>query len=549
MINQRFDFKVKANSKGLFVEGYANPNTFDRTDERIDPKGWALDNYKKNPIVLFNHGLDPTFGSLPIGKTVSLEAKDDGLYARVKISDSKTEKITAIRDLIEEGILKTFSVGFNPRSNEKVMTDCELIELSIVPIPAHQDAVFGICGKSLADNRSQIAKGWLDEYQARLELLKKRSYIALAFNNKMKELQSKGFHRDYLLNKLINKTKLLPIDIENILNGKNPITESLINDFCDVMLLNSDAIKSLENISNPYILLENVSGIKLSNDYEIIEIYSDKKNWDSQIEIETKLKNAGYSIEVNNHNDDKYVYVQKSIHNCYDKQNLVTIELDRQIFAIVGAKKMGDKACATKEEEKVKAEADMLIGMSDEDIKLAVEKYKKEAEACVNNEETNPAKWVADEAAWQKAKEVAAKAYSKDDPEKFFALVTWLYLHKFGGTIKQQEETESKSSKIDVEKKGVIGSGDNAVKQDELPPMIDLAKQTNILLTALLQEMQKVNLSIEKIVTPEQPKIISEVDEESSNDQAIDQKSLDSIVKRIRDSQIALSKRVEKILS
>ena len=79
-----FDFEVKKNksSNKVVIEGYANANTVDRMKERIDPKGWELDNYKKNPIMLFDHGHDPQFGSLPVGSVSVVEADEKGLYCK-----------------------------------------------------------------------------------------------------------------------------------------------------------------------------------------------------------------------------------------------------------------------------------------------------------------------------------------------------------------------------------------------------------------------------------------------------------------------------------
>lgn len=162
-----FPFEKKLKSDGsIFIEGYSNFNVPDRGNERVDPKGARFENYKKNPIILFDHGKDPAFGSMPIGKAVSIEAKDDGIYTKAYISNSKTEKISAIRDLVEEGILKTFSIGFDPTNDEKdkngtrVITDFELIEQSIVPIPMNQDSTFSVMLKRFEKNNNLFGKAY-----------------------------------------------------------------------------------------------------------------------------------------------------------------------------------------------------------------------------------------------------------------------------------------------------------------------------------------------------------------------------------------------------
>lgn len=175
-----FEFEKKTKSNGsIYIEGYSNFNVPDRGFERVDPKGGRFENYKKNPIILFDHGKDPAFGSMPVGKAISIEARDTGLFTKAYISNSKTEKISAIRDLVEEGILKTFSIGFDPGKDEKdkdgvrVITDFELIEQSIVPIPMNQDSTFSVMqkrfeksnnmfGQMFCNERKLLAKGAVD---------------------------------------------------------------------------------------------------------------------------------------------------------------------------------------------------------------------------------------------------------------------------------------------------------------------------------------------------------------------------------------------------
>ena len=191
-----FDFQVKSKGKdGIVVEGFANAATIDRMKEKIDPNGWDLENYKKNPVVLFDHGHDPTFGYMPIGKALSVEARPEGLYIKIQLSNSKSEKISAIRDLVDEGILKTFSVGFDPKESEKsadnpdvtVIKSAELIETSIVPIPMNQDSTFSVLKKKF-NPRTDLAKKWLDRFCGKVKLVKKGAWVAAAIHQRLYDL-------------------------------------------------------------------------------------------------------------------------------------------------------------------------------------------------------------------------------------------------------------------------------------------------------------------------------------------------------------------------
>jgi HK97 family phage prohead protease len=144
------DFKVKALEDGsVYLEGWANKAIVDRGKDLIGKKAWNLDNYKKNSIMLFNHD-----HSKPIGKMISVEAKDEGLYIKGRISNSKDPEISRIRDLVKEGILNSLSVGIMVSDEEQkdgvnVIKSVELHEVSVVSVPMNQDSQFTVSAKSI----------------------------------------------------------------------------------------------------------------------------------------------------------------------------------------------------------------------------------------------------------------------------------------------------------------------------------------------------------------------------------------------------------------
>ena len=152
-------FHIKSNTGGVYIEGFANKATVDRGDEIIATDAWELDNFKKNPVILFNHGFD-SLGGTPVGKAVSVTPTEEGLFLKVKMSNSQAPGIKMVRDLVEERILKAFSVGFNSKESDteeregkrvRVIKKAELFEVSIVGIPMNQDSLFDISEKSLAN--------------------------------------------------------------------------------------------------------------------------------------------------------------------------------------------------------------------------------------------------------------------------------------------------------------------------------------------------------------------------------------------------------------
>jgi HK97 family phage prohead protease len=151
-------FDIKQVGKEIVIEGFANKATIDRGDEIITTDAWELDNFKKNPIILFNHGMD-TLGGTPVGKATEVRATDEGLFLKVKMSNSQSPGIKMVRDLVEERILKAFSVGFSPKESDMVehegkairkISKAELFEVSIVGVPMNQDSLFELSAKSLS---------------------------------------------------------------------------------------------------------------------------------------------------------------------------------------------------------------------------------------------------------------------------------------------------------------------------------------------------------------------------------------------------------------
>jgi HK97 family phage prohead protease len=140
----------------LRITGYASTKAVDRVGDTILPSAWSkggLNNYKKNPIILFNHN----YGA-PIGKATQLEIDDNGLKISAVISKSSPQY-----PLIKDGVLSTFSVGFLAKDVEYdesndgfIIKEAELLETSVVTVPCNQDACFSVA-KSF-ENRDEFRK-------------------------------------------------------------------------------------------------------------------------------------------------------------------------------------------------------------------------------------------------------------------------------------------------------------------------------------------------------------------------------------------------------
>lgn len=146
---------VSTEGVDTIIEGWANKAVVDRGKDYIGKKAWNLVNYEKNPVILFNHDKEK-----PIGRALGVEATDDGLYIKAKISKSKDPMVSYVRDMIKEGILNAFSVGFDAKEEGKdssginEIKQAELYEVSVVSLPMNQDSIFTLTTKDLKKMKS-----------------------------------------------------------------------------------------------------------------------------------------------------------------------------------------------------------------------------------------------------------------------------------------------------------------------------------------------------------------------------------------------------------
>lgn len=121
------------------IDFIASTDVVDRQGESIDAAGWDLSNIGKNLPLLWAHN----DRELPIGKVVSARVEDNALITSVEFAHKVNEFAKQVYDLVKAGFLNAVSVGFMPKAfnNEGQMVQQELLELSVVNIPANQEAL------------------------------------------------------------------------------------------------------------------------------------------------------------------------------------------------------------------------------------------------------------------------------------------------------------------------------------------------------------------------------------------------------------------------
>ncbi len=155
------DINSNESQDTLTITGFANTISKDRAGDVIVASAWttsnALKNYMKNPIILFGHD-----HSRPIGKCVDLYPTEMGLQITVEIFKGADP---AIFDLIKNGVLRTFSVGFrildadwDDDTNTFMILDLELFEVSVVSVPCNQDSTFTLAKSMNGENFLELRK-------------------------------------------------------------------------------------------------------------------------------------------------------------------------------------------------------------------------------------------------------------------------------------------------------------------------------------------------------------------------------------------------------
>lgn len=129
--------KKEIKGNGTF-EVVATTEGIDRDGEILLVSGWDFTNFMKNPIILWGHNYYEM--DAIIGAVTELVQEDARVIVRGVFAN--TEAGQTARQLYDDGILKTVSVGFIPKEKQgNTITKAELLEVSFVSIPANPDAM------------------------------------------------------------------------------------------------------------------------------------------------------------------------------------------------------------------------------------------------------------------------------------------------------------------------------------------------------------------------------------------------------------------------
>ena len=111
----------------------------DRQGDVVEPSGWRLDSYRRNPVILLSHD----HAGLPVARATRVAVEGGAL-----LLEGRFPEPGASQRADEAGLLGAVSVGFLPLRSEPLKNgtgwrylEQELLEVSLVSVPANPDAL------------------------------------------------------------------------------------------------------------------------------------------------------------------------------------------------------------------------------------------------------------------------------------------------------------------------------------------------------------------------------------------------------------------------
>lgn len=125
----------------------------DRHGDTIDPKGWKLDNYRANPVLLWGHDMYAP----PIGRALSIGVNGASLEGQYEFAPAGVYPLAdTVYALAKNGFINAGSVGFKPikyqfrtDSDGVDFLEQELLEMSIVSVPSNPEALISARSKGI----------------------------------------------------------------------------------------------------------------------------------------------------------------------------------------------------------------------------------------------------------------------------------------------------------------------------------------------------------------------------------------------------------------
>lgn len=188
MIRKRFVAELGVKLEERSVVASISSISVDRDGDVLIPQGCDASDFLKSPTVFFNHDYN-----LPVGKCTAIKRSPTQLEATTVFAN-KPENHTGdwlpdtLLSLFQQGVIHGFSVGFTPIEGRKptvkdkqlfgdhvqhVYSKWKLLEYSVAPLPANQDAL------ALAVSKGFVTADQIKPYWPEVKLTRPRVMIVV----------------------------------------------------------------------------------------------------------------------------------------------------------------------------------------------------------------------------------------------------------------------------------------------------------------------------------------------------------------------------------
>jgi HK97 family phage prohead protease len=172
----------------------ASDESVDRYGDIIRASGWDLSNYKNNPVLLFGHDSS----AVPIGKVTDIGVEGSRLVATAQFRpEGDSEAADDVYSALKGGFLNAVSVGFLPTKAPNYIwspddpkhenwptgfevVGQELLELSVVPVPANAQALALARSLALSEATQRRLLVFDERACARVAAQQRRNQLTLA---------------------------------------------------------------------------------------------------------------------------------------------------------------------------------------------------------------------------------------------------------------------------------------------------------------------------------------------------------------------------------
>jgi hypothetical protein len=163
-----FNAKVDVDEQERTVVATINTDALDRYRTVILPEGGLFENYRKNPVVLANHGEGGGEAALPIGRNLWIKSQKGRLVAKTQfLPPGKLDLADKVFELYRLEYLNAWSISFDPRDygppkpdevrKRPELAECrcvirtwDLLEYSCVTLPGNPEATRAARARGLA---------------------------------------------------------------------------------------------------------------------------------------------------------------------------------------------------------------------------------------------------------------------------------------------------------------------------------------------------------------------------------------------------------------